>query len=332
MPRAQAQRLQRLFLWANSGCNSRCKMCDIWKERPGQRVTPAQVRVWAPEWRRMSVATVILCGESLLHPDLWEIARAIRAEGIKLDLLSNGYLLYRHAERVVEHCDVLRVSLDGPREVHNVTRGLPTAYEKLRRGVGRVRAISPRYPISGRCAVHRLNFRHLRATVAAAHELGLDSISFSATDVSNEEAFRRFDTIDDAYVTSLLVHADELDELADELDALADACAEDFRSGFIEDSPEDLRRNLHRYYVGMNGLGELPEVCCNAPWTSAVIEYDGTVRPCFPLPAYGSIGEHEGLSALLDSSATHEYRDALNVHDNPVCRTCVCQTLHEDPG
>ena len=82
------------------------------------------------------------------------------------------------------------VSLDGPREIHDLIRNLAGAYDKLAAGVAAVRAAGPEVALSGRCTVQRANHRDLRATVRAAHEIGLDRISFLAADVSSE-AFNR---------------------------------------------------------------------------------------------------------------------------------------------
>ncbi len=49
---------------------------------------------------------------------------------------------------------------------------------------------------------------------------------------------------------------------------------EEFRSGFIAESPRKLRR-MHRYFSAVCGLGAYPPVRCNVPEFSAVIGADG---------------------------------------------------------
>lgn len=321
------QRVGRLFLWINSGCNARCQMCDIWREKPGRQLVAADVRRWAPEWRTLGVGRVILCGESLMHTEVWDVAQAIRDVGIRVELLSNGLLLERHAPAVAAYCDEFRVSLDGPPGVHDAVRGVSRAYERLKRGLVALRREQPDMPVVGRCAVHSMNFRHLRATVTAAHDLGLQGISFSGTDLYNEEAFRRFGTITRDYIDALGIRPEQVADLEQELAALYRDFASDFASGFISDKPEDLDRLLLQYYRGMSGLGPLPAVRCNAPWNSAVLEYDGTVRPCFPMPAYGNIRQTGKLAATINSPKAIAHRRKLDVNTDPMCRRCVCQTF-----
>jgi radical SAM protein with 4Fe4S-binding SPASM domain len=326
-PPETVARLTRLMLWINSGCNARCRMCDIWREKPGRNLTVADIEQWSPQWRRMGVQTVVVCGESLMHPEVWPIVRGVKAHGIRLELLSNGLLLARYATEVAAHCDVLRVSLDGPREIHDRMRNVPHAYDRLRRGLTALHEHSPDYPVDGRCAVHRQNFRHLARTVTAAKELGLRGISFSATDVYNEEAFRRFGAIDAAYIDGLVIRGADLGDLETELAGFQEEMAEDFASGFISDTPAELRELLLGYYRSIDG-GPARTIRCNAPWTSAVIEYDGTLRPCFPMPAYGNLHDHDTVEAAVNTPQARGFRRDLDVLNHPTCRRCVDQSVN----
>lgn len=320
--------VQKLMLWMNSGCNARCGMCDIWREASGRTLTFSQIAMWIPEWKAQGLKTVVLCGESLMHPEIWPIVSAIKSAGIQVEILSNGLLLRKHARQVVTHCDVLRVSLDGPAEVHNQMRGLSKAYEKLADGMAALRELAPDFPVGGRCAVHLKNFRHLEATVCAAKSLGLSSLSFSATDVYNEEAFRRVGRITDSYVDGLVIGGGNIEALRVELERLFTECATDFESGFISDTPNFLREQVLGYYVSLVDREQRRTIRCNSPWTSAVLDYDGTVRPCFPMPGYGNIIDLGGLGAAINSEAAKRLREGLEVSKNEVCRRCVDQTIN----
>lgn len=78
----------------------------------------------------------LLGGEPLvLGKRLVELMRYIREKGGRIHLLTSGYDL-RHADQVLPLADAVFVSLDGPRETHNRTRGLPifdNACEFIRR-------------------------------------------------------------------------------------------------------------------------------------------------------------------------------------------------------
>ncbi len=319
--------IAKIMLWINSGCNARCKSCDIWREKPGHSLTASQIRGWLPEWQELGLKTVVVCGEPLLHPKLWEIVAAIRDGGITVELLTNGFLLDRHATQVTQYIKELRVSLDGPEEIHNLMRGRRNAFEKLQDGIQAVRAIEPGFRIDGRCHIHHQNFRLMRETIKDAKRIGLSGLSFSGTDFSNAEAFRRADTINDEYSRLFNISGDALVELQQVLETLVEKHSDDFRSRFLTDSPEKLKHLILDYYRDLNG-GARRHIKCNSPWTSAVIEYDGTVRPCFPMPAYGKIGDMGTLKQTLNSQCACESRVALDVTTNETCRRCVDQTLN----
>lgn len=278
------------------------------------------------EWLDMGIVRVIVCGEPLLHPDFARICAIVRSAGIRVDLLTNGLLLERCATEVVASCDSLAVSLDGPPAVHDDVRGRPRAYERLARGVASVRRLAPDLPVDARCAVHALNAGELRATVATARALGLRSISFSATDFHNEAAFRREGRLATGSMEELSVTGEGLARLEAEFAALVAENRSDFESGFLSDSPSRLRRILVDHYRGLAGLGPVPVARCSAPWTSAVIEYDGTVRPCFPLEVLGRVTTTSGLDGVVNSDAALRFRGNLDVATNPACQTCVCQS------
>ncbi|HBL29840.1 MAG TPA: radical SAM protein [Acidobacteria bacterium] len=318
------ERLPILILFPHSRCNCRCLMCDIWRAREKGELHADEVAGWLPEWRALGVRRVVLSGgEALLHSDLDAFCAPIHAAGIGITLLSTGLLLRRDAARLVGWCDDVIVSLDGPREVHDRIRNVARAYEKLADGVAAVRAADPRVAISGRCTVQRENFRALRATVRAAHELGLDRISFLAADVTSE-AFNRPGGWDADQAATVALAPDELPLLAAELDALEREHADDFAAGFIAESPDKLRRRLLQHFVALLGQGDFAPVTCNAPWVSTVVEADGQVRPCFFQPALGNLRTAGSLAAVLNSPEALAWRRGLDMARDAICRRCVC--------
>jgi MoaA/NifB/PqqE/SkfB family radical SAM enzyme len=282
----------------------------------------ADVRRLLESLRRLRTSWVVLSGgEALMNPRLFELCALLRQAGLKITILSTGLLLKRYARQVVEGVDEVIISLDGPEAVHNAIRRVPNAFGKLRDGVRAVKALEPHFRISGRCVVQRLNYAHWAEIVGAAHEIGLDQISFLAADVSSE-AFNRPELWDEARSGSVSLEADELPQLAAALERLKREYAADFASGYIAESPEKLGR-IVAYYAALRDQGDFPPVRCNAPWVSTVVEADGTVRPCFFHKAIGNIRESE-LSDILNSPEATAFRRGLDMSVEPICRKCVC--------
>jgi Fe-coproporphyrin III synthase len=324
-------RLPILILFPHSRCNCRCLMCDIWRATGRSELAAEDVARWLDEWRALGVRRVLLSGgEALLHSHLWQLCDHLRAAGIGVTILSTGLLLRRHAVELVRRCDDVVVSLDGPREIHDQIRNIPRAYERLADGVAAVKQADPRVSVSARCTVQRDNFQHLRAVVAAAHDLRLDRISFLAADVSSE-AFNRPGGWDGQRAGEVALREDDLPLLNAELDALEREHAEDFAAGYIAESPAKLRRRLGQYFAALHGQADFAPNHCNAPWVSSVIESDGTVRPCFFQPPLGNIYHAGSLSAIINSKEAIDWRRGLDTRRDAICRKCVCTlSLRED--
>lgn len=318
-------RLPILILYPHSRCNCRCLMCDIWRDRGRQEISAEDVAGWLAEWRSLGVQRVVLSGgEALLHSHLWDLCALLKDQGIGITILTTGLLLVRDADPLAFYCDDVVVSLDGPREVHDRIRNVPRAYDRLAEGIAALRAAGPDVAITGRCTVQRANFRHLRAAVAAARELGLDRLSFLAADVTSE-AFNRPGGWDSGRISEVALRSEDLPLLAAELDAL------DHADGFISEDPEKLRRRLLQHFAALLGENDFAPIDCNAPWVSAVVEADGTVRPCFFQPPMGNLRQAGSLDAILNSPEAIAWRQGLDTRRDEICRRCVCSlSLREE--
>ncbi len=313
-------RLPILILYPHSRCNCRCLMCDIWRDRNRQEISAGDVAGWLAEWRSLGVRRVVLSGgEALLHSHLWDLCALLREAGIGITVLTTGLLLARDADRLALHCDDVVVSLDGPREVHDRIRNVPRAFDRLAEGIEALRKAGPGVAVSGRCTVQRANFRELRATVAAARDLDLDRLSFLAADVTSE-AFNRPGGWESERISEVALCREDLPILAAELDALARECTDDF----LAENPAKLRRRLLQHFSALLGEGDFAPVDCNAPWVSAVVEADGTVRPCFFQPPLGNLRQAGSLDALLNSPQAIAWRRGLDTRRDEICRRCVC--------
>ena len=315
--------LPMLVLMPHSRCNCRCVMCDIWQANANkQELSREDIERQMGSLRSLHVQRVVLSGgEALMHQNLWTLCALLREIPIQITLLSTGLLLKTFAADVVKWCDEVIVSIDGSREFHNAIRRVPRAFERMAEGIAALREQQPGYPVSARCVLQRHNFRDLPNIVEAAHEIGLNRISFMSVDVSST-AFNRPEPWQEPRVAEVALDRAETAEFATIVEDTIQRFGADFESRFISESPDKLRR-LPRYYAALNGLGEFPATICNAPWVSSVVEADGAVRPCFFHASFGNIREHT-LEQILNAPDAVEFRRTLDVKTNPICKTCVC--------
>ncbi len=321
------QTLPVLLILPHNRCNCRCVMCDIWKIRSIREITTADLEPHVASMRELGVKWIVFSGgEPLLHSDLASLARICKGEGIRLTLLTAGLLLERHASTVANVMDDVIVSLDGPPEIHDRIRRVKGCYFQLQNGIAALRKARPEMPVHGRCTIQKDNLRHLRATVISAQDLALNSISFLPVDISSE-AFNRPEGWTKEQQERVALTRVEVEELQHEIDLLMIDCREEIESGFICEKPEKLRRIVEHFEAHLDRkLPVAPR--CNAPWVSAVIESDGTVRPCFFHRPIGNIRDAP-LADVLNSDAALDFRRELDIPRNPICRQCVCSLFLE---
>lgn len=340
--------LPLVVLYLTDGCNSRCVTCDIWRN-PRRNMRMELVEEIARAFRELQVRWVLLSGgEAMQHPQWPEIARRFRAEGVYVMLLTNGLLLRKQVDEVLTSVDEVIVSLDGGNAAtYQAIRGVD-AFDLIMEGICEVRAGG--LPVATRTTVQRANFREIPQIIEVAKAADVNRISFLAVDVSNVYAFGPRFTSDPALVVASVgpgappehgpmataLAPDDVQELSSVLDEVEIRFGNDFASGRIAESPAKLRR-LVDYFAAVNGQSEFPRVRCNSPHISTVIEVDGTLRPCYFLPAYGKLaggaGTRRATLLLKDAINIREalaLRHAYRTGQRPECQRCVCP-LYKGP-
>jgi MoaA/NifB/PqqE/SkfB family radical SAM enzyme len=123
-------------------CNARCKMCDSWRMKPGDELTPDEVRIVFGKIGRLDVVR-LTGGEPFLREDFNAVALGVweTARPSVLHITSNGSFPDRVVD-FVEHFPqpkYLRfmISFDGLEEEHDVNRGddvtFATAFDTVQR-------------------------------------------------------------------------------------------------------------------------------------------------------------------------------------------------------
>jgi Fe-coproporphyrin III synthase len=308
-----------LVLYPHARCNCRCVMCDIWKDKSNAELAPEDLERHLADIQTLSVEWVVFSGgEPLMHSDLFRLSEMLRSRNIRVTLLSTGLLLKRYAEEIVTGIDDVIVSLDGPPHIHDRVRRVPGAFSQLEQGVHAIHELNGTFPISARCTIQSLNYSSLNETVRLAKNLGLKSISFLAADLTSE-AFNRIRPWEAYRQAQIALTLDQVVTLEKEL---AVVNSEWGGTGFVAENVEKLRRISYGFRAQL-GLSEPQSPSCNAPWVSAVVEANGTVRPCFFHRPIGSL-KAQTLLQVLNGFEAQQFRASLDVATNVVCRRCVC--------
>ena len=305
-------------------------MCDIWKTKESNSFSLTQLRSLLRSIRELQVRWIVFTGgEPLMNSELPALCTLLRSEEIRLTVLTTGLLLQRQAQQVVDSFDDIIVSLDGPPAIHDQVRQVQRGFQPMQAGITAIRQKRPDMRITARTTVQKANHRNLRETVSTAKALGLDGISFLAADLTSE-AFNRATPWPDDRQAQIGLSLEEVQALAAELEALIVEFRLEIQAGYISESAERLRR-IAQHFRAHLGLEQPQSPICNAPWTSAVVETDGTVRPCFFHKPIGTLQTND-LMLVLNSEQALAFRNELDIATNPVCNRCVCSLNYRDPG
>jgi MoaA/NifB/PqqE/SkfB family radical SAM enzyme len=318
----QIHALPVLVIFPHNQCNCRCVMCDIWRVREAREITPSDLEEQLLSFRKLGVRWVVFSGGEPQLNEKWSaLAQIVRSMGSRVTLLTAGLLLKSQAQVVADSVDDVIVSLDGPPALHNAIRRIPCAFDQMSDGVKALRQIRTDMPVRARCTVQKANHRMLRAVIKSAKEIGLTSISFLAADLTST-AFNRPEGCVPDRVNRVALVEEDLDELGAEVEQLIKEFHADLESGFVAESPGKLRRIVQHFRAHLS-QAENVAPRCNAPWTSAVIESTGDVRPCFFHPVLGNI-HRQTFTEIINSPEALHFRSTLDVASNEICKRCVC--------
>jgi MoaA/NifB/PqqE/SkfB family radical SAM enzyme len=316
--------LPLVTLYLTERCNSRCVTCDYWRHGRSDMNLEGVTRLLPSLARLQTRVMLISGGEPLLNPEWAEIAQLLRSSGKKLWLLTSGLSLAKHARRAAELFDAITVSLDGTdRKTYTAIRGLD-AFDKVCAGIRA--AAGAGAAVAVRVTVQRANYRQLAGFVELARNAGAKQVSFLAVDVANPHAFGRSDN----FGAGLALSADDLPVLDEILCQMEQDYAQEFRSGFIAESPRRLR-HLQQYFTAVCGIGVYPKVRCNAPEFSAVIGAEGQLSPCFFISGPTGVVSGDDLESVLNGDPMVELRENIRAGARAECARCVC-SLWREPG
>jgi len=181
--------LRAFYLYMSTGCNLRCRHCWITprfvdgEPQPGDVIDVEDLRKAVAEAKPMGLRNAKLTGgEPLLHPRYLEIADMLTAEGLNLDMETNGTLMtadLAHHLKQKTNVNFVSVSIDGAdAATHDPFRGLEGAYDAALRGLDHLVEAGYENCQVIMC-VHHGNVDQMEdvVTLAAAH--GAGSVKFS---------------------------------------------------------------------------------------------------------------------------------------------------------
>ena len=140
-----------IYININSSCNLKCRMCDIgqkncesafFKNMMGEEAVDFPIERFKQlidEVKEFEPYICITTTEPLLYPHILEVIRYTVKSGLKINITTNGLLLEKYAEDLVDAgLSRLSISIDGTGEIHDGIRGVEGVHRRALAGVRKV--------------------------------------------------------------------------------------------------------------------------------------------------------------------------------------------------
>lgn len=346
-----------ICLTVNNNCFMRCKMCDIGATNREQNLD-ADANMFSEKYgntgkyaefpiERLKAlvdevahdAPIIKTNfvEPMLYSGIEEIARYVKSKGMKYYTITNGWQLKKNAEWVVDaEIDLLRVSLDGSRDMHDGIRGVNGSFDRTVEGLKEIIELKKRNgveaPVLGICyTISDSNFDHLLDFMDCMEAEGLLQedvyVNFShlmfTVPWEAEETIALSDTFAHLKKSSIdSIDFSKLDTavLADQIRGLKSKYEGKYHYYFTPGlNPDD----VGEYYDPDARM--FPGTPCYLPWQAAQIDMHGEVNiygRCI-LPSFGNIMEQSFEDVWNSPVAQQLRKDLKEAGSYPGCNRCI---------
>lgn len=292
-------------------CNSRCLTCNVWREKPQNELTTAELESVFYQLKENGIKMVgFTGGEPLLRNDIEELIRsAKKIVGAKVYIITNGLLLEKKAKSLIEQgVDYVSVSLDGLEETDERIRGVPGHYNRTIKGIETLRNLDNNIKINIGTTLVKSNLSEIPSLIKLSKKLKV-AWSFNLLDTSLY-FFKGIDT------SELLIDDEELVDKT--IDYLYRVNKESPEVAMLEMSSTSLE--FARNYL----KNKKPHFHCVTGYFRIYIDSDLNIYSgCWALPPVGNLKERS-LKEILKSQ---EYRKRVKTMFNLNCPRCTCGYL-----
>lgn len=346
-----------ICLSVNNNCYMRCKMCDIgmanqdrknniskgyFSERYAKNEKYAEFPVerlkeLVDEFRGSDITFKTNFVEPLIYKPLHEIAAYIKDAGLKYYTITNGWLLKKNAQWLVDvQANLVRVSLDGSESVHDNIRGKKGSFKRTIEGIEEIIVQKQKknsvLPILGLCfTVSNYNYFNIVDYMEALDKTGILKeayVNFNhlqyTTQWEVDETLKQEPSFKHLHTCSV----DNIDFSRIDIPVLQDQIQTIYRKYDQAD--------YHYYFSPQLGLEDLSHYYdpdywmfkgtpCFLPWYSAQIDITGDVGiygHCV-FPAIGNIFK-ASFRDVWNSRVAVSLRNSLKAAGSyPACNRCI---------
>jgi len=304
-------------------CNLRCEMCNVWRQKRQNALTPERLRSLADELVDLGCRKIHLSGgEVLLRPDLYDLISYLSSKDVRVNLTTNGTLITRDVALRLADSGLrgASISIDSPqRRIHDRIRG-QGAWKRALKGLRELRRAQEKRRAKLRIRINtiisRTNYESLADLAAFVHQRGADRLTLIPVD----------DASGDLWLNKTRLrhyNAHVAPRIADEgVDAGLFTPTNDPSKAFPFGST---KRELNYSRYGFYARGLYESQPCYAPWTHALVTPRGRVYACCMTRSEQPLGDLRKASfhQIWENTAYQNLRRAMcDVTPYAICHHC----------
>jgi len=320
---------EAVMLYLTERCNLNCKVCFL--KHIKIEHNELEVDDWIrlldeiSKWRpRVSISG----GEPLLYNGIDKILDYLRKKGLSTTMTTNGTLIDKHLLPVINNVERLKISIDGPEEIHDKLRGIKSTYNRVMHNIAllnRVKSEKHRQtPFLTMYTIITTDLLpYLEQMIEIAIENNFQQIRFLhllfLTEKDMYAAEKKFpDKL--YYWEGAVFNPGHLINGRKIAEAIRKIKGKRYPI-IVEFEPDFNFGEIKKYYERDESFFSKYRGKCKMPWVSMTIKQDGRVEIC-PDYIIGDAGKNS-LTRIWNSGKALELRGFIS-HKNlfPVCKSC----------
>ncbi|MBN1231900.1 MAG: radical SAM protein [Candidatus Coatesbacteria bacterium] len=334
-----------IFFVVTNRCNMKCIMCDVGRENresqfyknlagenEKQDLDLDRAKTFIESLGEFKPVTVICASEPLLYKNLHELIKMLKKQDLRVEMLTNGFLLYRHAENILnDGLDMIHISIDGIKEIHDSIRRVEGCYEKIIEGLNELiklkNEMNSKIEIDISFTITHLNYLHIKQFYDIAKDWNVDRYTFFYPDFVTADMAAKHNSIF-GNLENGIYKASESNFTIDDLKEI-DTDMLYQQVSFIHNKHKvHILPNIHEkkdieiYFKHHDRF--LGRKFCTVPWNTMMILPNGNVVPesrCFHVNL-GNIYE-QNIREIWFGSKYKDLRKLFYKHKSfPICTRC----------
>jgi len=302
------------------GCNLKCVMCNHWRETREPPIAMSRYMQILTDLAKLGCRKIHLSGgEPLLRSQVPELIAHATQLGIRATMTTNGTLVDKARAKALVEAGLrsVNVSLDSPlRKVHEEVRSVPGAWKKTLHAI----QLFHRYAYKGKLTIRintvvsPLNYKSLAGLPDLVAGLGADELNLIAVDDHCGDHLSISRSQIEHYNQFIAPH------IAERALALGLIRHESQAYPFGRTSAEIKRARRGEYAYGWYERHP-----CYAPWTHALIDYNGLVYVCcMTREQMSPLGDlkNQDFREVWESLNYKQVRNQMHPPQLKACRRC----------